>query len=355
MEQRFYVLGLALVMSASGCGGDSAMCGEIYDKFKECWVKEMEENGGDERDKDRMPNRKQFIGFCQEAEGEQKEMFKEMHRCAKEPDCEARQECENEVQAARRNKERIEDIASAMKKEDWQKSYDECKYATDEFKESETLKEACEEVFATAVPKLLEKPESMEDIEQDCQYRTELKDASEAFAKSCADAATGLLEAKKKAAQALRDKGEDDYSTCSRLKELAATVGGDAQKQAEALCNEVSAAPRIKSALDAAKAAITARTTSVPWDCTSALSSLDSVQPETEWAKARREELIRTCWIEIGKIAIETYLPAATQQNYCTWELTQVRNDVATYKLAGKDAAFDDLLVKSDAICGARQ
>jgi hypothetical protein len=354
MEQRFYVLGLALVMSASGCGGDSAMCGEIYDKFKECWVKEMEEHGADESDRDRMPNRKQFVGFCEAAEGDQKEMFKEMHRCSKEADCDARKECEDEVEAARRNKEKLEDIAGHMKKEDWQKAYDECKYATDDYKESEKLEEACEEVFATAVPKLLEKPEAMEDLEQDCQYRGEVKDASPAFAKACADAATGMLEAKKTAAQALRDKGEDDYSTCSRLKELAATVGGDAQTQAEALCNEVSAAPRIKSALDSAKAAISSRSTSVPYDCTYALSSLDSVQPETAWAKARREELVRTCWVEIGKIAIETYLPAATQQNYCTWEITQVRSDAATYKLAGKDAAFDDLLAKTDAMCGPR-
>jgi len=104
-----------------------------------------------------------------------------------------------------------------------------------------------------------------------------------------------------------------------------------------------------KTALTEAQAAIDARRSEVSYYCTSALDTLDTLTPKSDWAQKTTDALIKTCFLEAGKVIAEIEL--SSDYPYCSYSLTQVRDAISRYHLAGKDPDFDAAIAKTDKLC----
>jgi hypothetical protein len=333
--------GLALLTVLAACGNDDGVCGQIYDKQKACWEKKAH----DDEDKDDLPTKAEFVAMCKAASGSRKEEVAEMAKCSKEDGCDAIESCMDAAGDARYAKKQLAEITKQIEGGKWDDAFDSCRYASD--KKSVELTAACEKVFTEGIPQIL-KGAKADSVMSACQYSDELKASSPAFKKACTDVLGGAYETKKKEALAARDAGSDDYTKCYDLQTAAAGVSEDAKKEAEAICAELTIATSAKKALDEANANIAGKKAEMSYYCTSAADDLMKVDPKTEWATKTLDAVIKTCFLDLGKVIIETSLPGAT---YCPYVLTQLREYAVTYALAGQDPAFDTALASTDTLC----
>jgi hypothetical protein len=187
-----------------------------------------------------------------------------------------------------------------------------------------------------------------QDISDACRYSEELKTASPTFAKACGDVAKADLAKKTQAAIAARDNGVEDFAICYDLTSAAEAVSPEEKAKADALCAEVTIAGNAKKGIDEANAAIASGATDISYYCRSAAEELAKLpEPRSEWAQKTFDAVLKTCFLELGKSILDKELP----QKFCTWPITQLREAATTYKLAGKDPAFDERLAKTDKLC----
>jgi hypothetical protein len=341
MSSRVLVCSVFLAYLLSACGGDGP-CGEIYDKQKACWEKEAE----DEDDKRKIPSRDMFVAACKIAEKENKKEVETMAACSKKGTCEEMEECMRAASRAEYAKEQVEEVNKQIKEGKWKDAFDNCRYASDSFKDTPDLASACEKVFTEGMPKLLE-GEHAEDVSSACRYSEELKAASPTFATACGGVAKATLEQKTKAAIAARDGAVDDFAICYDLQSAAEAVSPEEKAKADALCAEITIATNAKKGIEEAKAAIAAQSTDISYYCRSAAEELVKMTTKSEWATKVNDEVLRTCFIAHGTVIIDKELPG----KYCSWPLTQLREFSATYKLAELDPAFGTKLATTDKIC----
>jgi hypothetical protein len=253
----------------------------------------------------------------------------------------------DEAHAAEYAAEKVADLDKFIAAGTWDKAFEECRYLGE--KPAAALVTACEKVYADGIPKLLEAGgEAAKDVVSACRYSEELKAQSEGFKKACDGVMGAEYEAKKKLALEARDQALDDYTRCYDLQSAAEGVSEQAKKDAEVLCAEITAAQSTKKALEEAKATIAAKKSDISYYCKSAAEELTKIEPKSEWTQKTLDGLLQTCFIDLGKVILEVELP---NLSYCGYSLTELRAAVATYKLAGKDAAFDAELAKTDKVC----
>jgi hypothetical protein len=289
-----------------------------------------------------------FIAACKVMEKENKKEIETMAACSKKGSCEEMEECMRAASRAEYAKEQTEEIQKQIKDGKWKDAFDNCRYATDSFKDVPDLAAACDKVFTEGMPKLLAGPDA-EDVSGSCRYADEAKAASPAFAKACADVAKADLEAKKAKALAARDSATDDFAICYDYQSAAEAVSPEAKKEADGLCAEVSIAVNAKKGLDEAKTAIASGGTDISYYCRSAAEELAKLEPKSEWATKTMDEVLKTCFLEHGKVILDK--EASGKLSYCPYSVTQLREAAAAYKLAGKDADFDAKLAKTDKVC----
>lgn len=342
---------LLLALCLGACADSSGVCGQLYDDSKACWVEEAKkriaDGDADEDELEEIPTRSEFIQMCKARMRTDRDEIQAAADCAREPSCEEKNACEEKVREARWAKQRIEDVEKAVAKGDWNTAFEECRYLRDPV--DANLLASCDKVFTQGMPVLMTSGKA-EEIKSACAYSTDLKAQAPSFAKACADVMSVELEAKKKAAIAARDLGADDnYVQCSDLRSVAESVGEQAKKDAEALCTEMTIAASAKQALVEMKSYIDLKQSAVSYYCTSALDSIAILEPKSDWAKAKQDELIKACFLDAGKMIAEVEL--ASSYPYCSYALTQVRDAITKYGLAGKDPEFDAAIAKTDKIC----
>jgi hypothetical protein len=339
MSYRFLVV-LGLL---AACGGGDGVCGEIYDKQKACW--EKDENF--EKMKDEMPSKAEFVAMCKAATKSRKEEVDVMAECIKEDGCEAIEACMDKKHDELYAKKRAEELDGYIKEGKWSEGFKECQYAGEQMKKDEKLAAACEKVFSEGIPKLTGK--DLEDVTSACKYTEELRTISPAFKKACEGVMGAEFEAKKKAALEARDQALDDYSRCFDLQAAAESLGDEKKKDAEQICAQINAARSAKQALDEANASIAAKKGEMSYYCTSSAEELKKLDPPNEWSTKKLDEVLKTCFLDLGKVIIEAELP--NMSSFCPYSVTQLREAVATYALLGKDADFDALIGKTEKVC----
>lgn len=333
-----WILGLL-----AACGGGDGVCGEIYDKQKACW--EKDENF--EKMKDEMPSKAEFVAMCKAATKSRKEEVDVMAECIKEDGCEAIEACMDKKHDELYAKKRVEELDGYIKEAKWSDAFKECQYAADQMKKDEKLAAACEKVFVEGIPKLTGK--DAEDVTSACRYTEDLKAISPGFKKACEGVMGAEYEAKKKLALEARDQALDDYSRCFDLQSAAEALDAAKKAEAESLCAQINAARSAKQALDEAKASIAAKKAEMSYYCTSAADELKKLDPPNEWTTKTLDEVLKTCFLDLGKVIIEVELPNLS--TYCTYPVQQVREAAATYSLMGKDADFDAAVLKTEKAC----
>lgn len=342
MSSRVLAIGVSFAFFLAACGGDGP-CGEIYDKQKACWEKEAK----DEDDKRDIPSRDMFVAACKVMAKESKKEVEMMAACSKKGTCEEMEECMRAASRAEYAREQVDEIGTQVKEGKWKDAFDNCRYASDSFKDVPELGTLCEKVFSEGMPKLLE-GEHAEDVSSSCRYSEELKAASPTFTKTCVDIAKIEYEKKLKAAIAARDNAVDDFQICYDLQTAAEAISPEEKLKAEALCAEVTIATNAKKGIDEANAAIASGSTDISYYCRSAAEELAKLpEPRSQWATKVFDQVLGACFIAHGKVILDK----EAGQNYCTWPITQLREAATTYKLAGKDADFDAKLAKTDKPC----
>lgn len=184
--------------------------------------------------------------------------------------------------------------------------------------------------------------EGLEEALGSCKY-SEIED--DEFKKQCGELLTKSIETTTREIEAIRDRAEDGLGRCFDLKASAEKVSPEALAKAEALCKEVEAARRAKEAIAEATKNAEAGTLEVPYQCAMAVEDLEPLP--SDWAKNRLQEVVRACYVELGK----KILPATVGKvAICEYQVEQVYKAVKKYDL--KDAALDPWIAKAARKCG---
>jgi hypothetical protein len=294
-----------------------------------------------------MPSKAEFVSMCKAATKSRKEDIDDMAACIKEDSCKAVEECMDKRGDERYAKKRNEEMAEWISEGNWSKAFDECRYGAENMKKDETFKASCEKVFSEGIPKL--QGADAENVKSACSYSDDLKAISPAFTKVCAEVDAKELATRKAAAIAGRDAASEDYALCFDLQTVAERSGEAAKKEAEQICAEISAARTAKQALTEAAANVAASKAEMPYYCKAAAEELAKIQPRSEWTTKKLDEVAKTCFLDLGKIIVAAELPNLS--SWCPYGIEELRGAIATYQLAGKDAALDAELAKTDKVC----
>lgn len=332
MKQHGLILvALSLAAGGGGCGNE---CEAIAEKMLEC-----SENKPEGIDKGQLEAACELMMSSDEGK---KELAAEA-KCAKLKTCDEYNKCMGGARA----EQAAERVAKEAADGKWEDALMSCRINVDEYKTNDKLKSTCDDVFKKGIPALIAAGKG-DDAMSSCRYSDDLLEASAAFKEACGKAAGGALEDAKKKAMEFRDKGKDDFGTCSDLKELAEKAGGDNVKLAEQLCGEMKFAERAAKGIESAKANITAKKGDLPFECKYAMEGYDEMTEKSEWVEKRVAEVLKTCYIELGKVLIEVELPKA---RICGFQIRNLREAADKRQLKGKDPAFDEALAKTDKLC----
>lgn len=285
---------LTLGLATPACGGD--FCTKEYDKVQACVPR-----------KARVPEKSEYIQSCQaeERKARQEGTFDEAHNqalaaCLNKDECEQMMKCMSEASDVRYTKEQLAAIKQAEAGNDLEKMKEACQYITDEKPE---LVEACKPVMA----KLVE---------------------------------VATVEVTK-----MRDAGKHDFSACGDLESYGKAAGSDAEKAAKALCAEAQAAQTASKALAEAAANIADRKASIPYECDASLKMMADMT--SDWAKAKRVEVIEACFEDLGLVILEMKVPAMTY--ICEFNVKEVCKAVKAYSI--DNAELNDWIAKAGPVC----
>lgn len=340
------MLRLVIVSSLlAGCADSSGVCGEIYDDSKACWV---EKARGDEEAMRLIPTRRKFIAECRKKLPDYREQVEQTAECAREESCEAQTACNDKLREAQWTRQHVQEIEAFVAAADWGPAFRECRYMGET--PDPTMLAACERVYVEGMPSLVAGGKG-DDVRDACRYNDDLKRQAPSFGKACEGVMAAELTIKKQAAIAARDAAQaDTYALCSDLRSVASSMGTAAEAEAEALCSEMTIASSAKMGLDEARTAIASRRSEVSYYCSSAIDSLNALDPKSDWARAKLDELIGVCFIEAGKVIVDVELE--NDYPYCSYALTQIRDANYRYNLTDREKSFASTIKKIDKLCG---
>lgn len=320
------VAAMVLGALALGCGNDE--CEQIYEMESKC--------GGMKGNKDA------FMKVCSAVKEKNPEEFKEAAACAKAGSCEEMQACE----AAARGKKRAKEVAQTVAEGKWREAMDDCTFMPEYFADA-TFKAECLKVFSEAPPKL--SAEDRKSLVYRCSGETgkELEKMVPEFGAMCAKIVSEQLAALTEAVTKARDTGENDYTTCFSLRELAKQAGPDAVAAAETLCTEVDLAAKVKKGLSDVASSISKKQTLMPYSCRMTVDELGELG--SEWAKARQAELLKACYVDLGAIIVE--VSAKDAKYMCPYAITEWKKGVEKFSLAAAYPEINAMTAKLPAKC----
>lgn len=325
MMKSVWLVGLLVsLLAPTGCGKDE--CEVIYEAESKC--------RGKEGDKDR------FMKACAEAKSEEPEEFAVAAKCAKEESCDAMKACQKAARGAKRAKE----VAAAVTAGKWKDAWDDCTIIPEYYADA-SFKAECLKVLAEAPAKL-----SADDLRSAafrCDSGKEIADAVPEFKQTCAKMNTGKLTAATAAVTKARDTGVRDYKACHDLESAAKAAGGDAVAKAKTLCDEAGKAEDARKGIESAREYAKAEKKSFPYQCSSVPKELDAIG--TEWAKAKKDELLKACYVELGAVVIDA--SAKDAKYVCPYGITQVLEANKLHDLATKFPEMAQALTRLPAKC----
>jgi hypothetical protein len=296
MNTRILFLSALPFAALLGCNAD--VCPKLYDKMKECAPDEA---------KDKVPEKSEFVEKCEgdrkkekEAGTYDEEEEKEVAGCLDKSDCAEMEKCMSEMSEKRYTKKQVAEIKAALDSGDTEKMKDACQYVDEDNAELVT---ACKDVM----PKLVE-------------------------------AVTAEVTKQ-------RDAGEHDFGTCGDLENFAKAVGGDAEAKAKTLCEEAQAAKMVKKAKDEVATKIAAKDADMPYECKASLEDLGKL--DTEWAKAKKAEIITACYQDLGKVIMEAKVPE--MKYVCDFRVKEIYQAAKEHKL--EDADLKAWIEKAAPLC----
>lgn len=297
-----------------GCGGGGD-CETVYEAVKKC-----------EGDKLDGMDKSKFVEMCNKAKSKEPEEFAALVKCAKEPSCEKMSTCE---QAARGGK-RAKKVAKYVADGKWKDAWEDCTF-TSTYYANDKFKAECLKVIAEAPGKLT--GEDLRSAGYACKNNDEVLKTVPELAKACQGMSAGALTTATAALTKARDSATRDYKACVELEDAAKQAGGDAVAKAKTLCDEADKAEDVKKTFDEAKANAAAKTADLPYQCRSLPDDLEKIG--SEWAKQKRDELLKVCFVELGAVIIEVKSGDASKY-LCPHAITQVLEAVTKYGLAEK-------------------
>jgi hypothetical protein len=316
---------LAALAASIGCGGGGD-CEAIYEAEVKCRGK-----GGDKAE---------FMKACEAAKKEEPDEFAAAAKCSKESSCEAMKACGKKARAAQRGK----DVAKALSAGKVKDAWEDCTLSADYYADA-SYKAECAKVFAAAPAKL--SADERRSAGYSCSSGDDIKKVAPEFAKACADMSAGEVKSLMEAALKARDTGVRDFKTCIELERAAKDAGGDAAAKAKTLCEEADKAEAVKKGIEDAKAKAKARSSDFPYECKSLPGELDAIG--TEWAKQKREELLKACYVELGAVVVD--IESKEAKYGCPYRITQLKEAAAQFDLATKFPELGELLKKLPPKC----
>ncbi len=309
-------IAIALVSTmAVGCGKDD--CERIYEMETKCSTES----------KSSFPAKEVFVAACKAAKGTKDAAeVDDMLACAKKSSCDEYKACGKGT----RGKKRARKITASMADGKLADAWESCTLSADYYADP-TFKSECTKVFAADASKLTEA--ELSSIGTRCSYDKELLAASAELATACKSIAAKRVTSLMAAATKLRDTGGDGFKECAELSSAAESAGGDLAKQAKVVCDEVDAGRTVTKGIEDAKANAAAKKAEFPYQCSTSPDELDKLG--TPWAKAKRDEIIKACYVDLGLVVIAAKGADGAEYS-CPYEITQVKDASTKYGLAAK-------------------
>lgn len=247
-----------------------------------------------------------------------------------------------ECQQAREVKKVITELEEAKKAAEWHKGSSTCRYQ-DELHDNADFAKACDEFFAAALDAHVKKQDTFS-IENTCKGKWYEKSAT--LKKTCGDIQTKMREEFKKALIAIRDGAATDniYQACRNYEEAAEQVSAEEKTKAEALCAEAKLGQRVAKAMEEVKKA-KADPKTIPYPCNKLPEELGKL--EGDWAKGKRDEVVKACWLELGTAVLKIEVPKLT--TFCAHKVKKVLEHVAKFSVKGGE--LDALVAKAKTVC----
>jgi hypothetical protein len=273
-------------------------CRQVFERLRVC--------AGPEEKADLDRDRNDEIGACASREFGHPEDYRAMSECALRAGCDEFRACVEAVSRRIRLRSTMIDISRALRnKSAWRTtvgSPDEALASCSRhYAEDEELAALCDELYGAVV----------------ADYRAELEE--------------------------LRDIGASVASVRCKLRlekaERAAAPGVD---ELRLLCDEIEAGREASATLSNVALARAYETQEVPASCAATLERLGRLA--TPWARGRREEVVRECYVEYGA----SLLPRMIARKQCR-ELGEVVPHLAP--LAAEDPALAKALAKAARAC----
>jgi hypothetical protein len=167
----------------------------------------------------------------------------------------------------------------------------------------------------------------------------------EELAALCDELYAAMLSEYRRELAELRDSGTSVASSrCKVLQENADRMPAPAGDEVRALCEEIAVGLEVNSTLSNIALAKSYETQEVPASCATTIERLE--RAATPWAKGRREEVVRECYVEYGR----SLLPRMIARKQCR-ELGEVVPHLSP--LAAEDRALATTLAKAGRACPA--
>ena len=330
---------VALGILTTGCGD---FCSKNYDKQKEC---------ASSNQLGLIPDKAEYVEKCQEEEKKAKdegkfdeEDRKAMEECLAKDDCDEVKKCMSEASEKRYTKKQIEEIKAAGESGDPEKMKDACQYVNEENKE---LVEACKPVMEKLEQALIDEMKKLaesgdvEKMKEACQYVGEEDDR---FAR-CKPVLAKLTELTTAEVTKMRDEGKHDFGVCGDLERFAKTQGADAETAAKSLCKEAQASETVGKALTESAAKVKAKDADMPYECGAALKDLAEI--DSEWAKGKKDEVIKACYVDLGVVIMEAKVPG--MKYVCDFRVKKIYEAVKEHNI--DDAKLKEWMAKADPLC----
>jgi len=175
-------------------------------------------------------------------------------------------------------------------------------------------------------------------------YKEDLSDDAK---KKCADLGPKLYdELMKKAQDLVKTAVKADFSLCYDLKDIGKKISPEKEKAAELICKEIDVQVETAAALKDIDKAIAEGKDTLSFRCmASTIKEYDDLG--TEFAKAKKKELIQACFIKHGKIILEKHVP--DMKGFCKFQVKDIYDFVTKNEI--KDAAIDALITQAAPLC----
>ena len=278
------MMGLFLV-PAAGCGEGKPSCDLLYKRLDKC---------------EKMPLKKSaFMSLCKEKLDENKEEI----ACSAKSDCGEFKTCIEAAKKLKANARAQKKVDEALAKNDIKEAMSMCDIYQDRL--SDEMKKKCGELAPKHYDELL-----------------------------------------KKAQELVKTAEKADYALCSELRHTGKKISPEKEKEGDRVCKEIDLQVSNFNALKEIEKAITEGKETLPFQCSvHFFKKYDDLG--TDFAKAKKNDLVQACYVKLGKVILEKHVP--DMKGFCKFQVKPIYDYVT--KNGIKDAAIDALIAQAAPLC----